>query len=621
MQRMVKEVSKNNCAKNIVFQKKEEIFMSKKTSSFIKFIAAALIFMTFSGAVSVQPTEKFFNYGITASAETAENIEIASSEDWDDFANDVSSYNGKTLVLKDDITISKRAGSKTVKFQGTFDGNGHTLTLAGGDFGTADAPNTKKYCSPFSYTDSVTIKNLTVAGEIYTELNGSSSDNTAGKFASGLIGSVNGDSTIENCHICITLHSLKAASVQSDSVDGTHGMFIGVLETNKNVKINNSYFDGLVYAESTINCGGFVGYNKGKVDFSNCLFAPAAIESYHGNSTDYTTTFARLVNNDTKCSCTFENTYYTTNWGKVDKGAIYADINNPVDISNAVITLSEDSFVYDGLEKSVTYTAKLGEIPLTEGKDFVFEGDLTATASDTYIVKIKGKTVYGGEAYTTWKIVTNFDVNVYIDGNYSGSTSYSYSQLAALKAPEIEGKTFSHWEIDDKKVSISPNYSFVVLGKTDVKAVYNMTKETQENPILTVSAFKTMYNKKNAVRFVYNRSISEEYYKVNQVGIIYGTNNLLGVSGHPSENLIESSDYEVSGRDAVIDALKTKKTVKKFVGKSKLNEGTVELKYAVGNNTDAYVYAMGYVKVTNTVDGTEEIFYTDVIATTYNNIL
>ena len=88
------------------------------------------------------------------------------------------------------LTISKVVGyNKINSFQGIFDGDGHTLTLNGDDFGTSGYYTSFHVCAPFRYVAGTTIKNLKVAGDIYTKT----------KFAGGLIGRAgDGDNVIQN---------------------------------------------------------------------------------------------------------------------------------------------------------------------------------------------------------------------------------------------------------------------------------------------------------------------------------------------------------------------------------------------------------------------------------------
>ena len=128
--------------------------------------------------------------------------------------------------------------------------------------------------------------------------------------------------------------------------------------------------------------------------------------------------------------------------------------------------------------------------------------------------------------------------------------------------------------------------------------------------IFIVSAVQTSSNGKNAIRFVFNRSVDTKA-QVEEVGLIYATNKLAGYTDGAKVNLSESDfDIETALKD------NTNGKVKTYKGTSTSINGTIRLTYTIGNNTDCYVYAYGYVKLT---DGTT--LYTDLIATTYDSIV
>ena len=187
---------------------------------------------------------------------------------------------------------------------------------------------------------------------------------------------------------------------------------------------------------------------------------------------------------------------------------------------------------------------------------------------------------------------------------------YHVGDIVTLKADEPEeGKVFAYWKDGNGNVlSTKANYSFVVLQSVDLTAVYN-NEHTAES-ILNISAVQTSSNGKNAIRFVFNRSVDTKA-QVEEVGLIYATNKLAGYTDGAKVNLSESDfDIETALKD------NTNGKVKTYKGTSTSINGTIRLTYTIGNNTDCYVYAYGYVKLT---DGTT--LYTDLLATTYDSIV
>ena len=239
--------------------------------------------------------------------------EINSTEDWNRFCQLINesghNYSGETVTLTNDITISKRAGtSKAISFQGTFDGQGHTLTLSGGDFGTSSSAQSSSDCAPFRFVAGATFLNLKVAGDIYS----------SGQKAAGFIGTAgHGDLTFTNCVSAVNIHASRSNN------DGTHGGFIGNLQGAKDQNGEGLYltasFNGCAFTGSitttngTNNVGGFLGWCEWKNDSSdkgycslvlnNCLVAPNASGITSGSKT-----FARCRNEGN--SLTLNNSYY-----------------------------------------------------------------------------------------------------------------------------------------------------------------------------------------------------------------------------------------------------------------------------------------------------------------------
>ena len=222
---------------------------------------------------------------------------IRTSNDWDTFRDMVRAANGQydvNAVLEADVD----AGSTMVGweyenyYRGTFDGKGHTLTFNVGDHGVV-------YLAPFKYVGNATIKNLHTAGTI-------SSNH---KHISGLIAQVRDESTvnIENCQSSVTLNS-------SVNGDATNGGFVATASSGSIIRINNSKFDGSFKGSNCHSNGGFVGYTSGRVDISNCLFAPTEISTKF----DDCETWARLHPNVP--SFTVSNSYATRGYSQGNSG-------------------------------------------------------------------------------------------------------------------------------------------------------------------------------------------------------------------------------------------------------------------------------------------------------------
>ena len=218
---------------------------------------------------------------------------VSSTDDWNEFANYVNggyAFCGNFVKLGDDISVSTMAGTSDANsFQGTFDGNSKTLTFTKG---TSAEPFAEEYCAPFRHVKNAVIKNLHVAGTIYTSR----------KKAAGIVGESHGALTITGCISSVNINS-------SVSGDGTHGGLVSTLSgENNTIIIEGCVFDGsFATTNGTINCGGFIGwgvYNKPAI--KNSLMKPGSVAAGMLNST-----FARwYTGNEGIYEPTIDNCYY-----------------------------------------------------------------------------------------------------------------------------------------------------------------------------------------------------------------------------------------------------------------------------------------------------------------------
>ena len=219
---------------------------------------------------------------------------IKTAEGWNYFCRrmevdgDLNGFSGKTVVLAGNITVTtSMAGSGKDPFKGTFDGDGHTLTFNH----TASAP-----CSaPFQNTNGATIRNLHATGQI---------DGGIWNYIGGLVGSAEGNLTIENCRV---------STLISSTFSGTafNGGFVGLLSSHYDqCHITGCVFDGLIYnseySGTTYGCGGFVGCfsQYGYAILKDCLFIHGQYDNnngkcelWWGNENDKNSTFLHRTNN------------------------------------------------------------------------------------------------------------------------------------------------------------------------------------------------------------------------------------------------------------------------------------------------------------------------------------
>ena len=137
------------------------------------------------------------------------------------------------------------------KYAGTFDGQGHTLTL---NWNTGESD-----IAPFRRVDGATIKNLRTAGTI----------KSSGHFLAGLIDEASGDNnTISNCVSAVNITS----SYTSDRCGA--GGLISYIYTNTQVTITDCLVKGSINGTGAgrTGMGGFVCYQYGTCTLTNCLY-------------------------------------------------------------------------------------------------------------------------------------------------------------------------------------------------------------------------------------------------------------------------------------------------------------------------------------------------------------
>lgn len=233
---------------------------------------------------------------------------VGSEESWNYFCDvlDNSSkgvFSGKTFVLDKDITVTRMAGSSYHDFTGTFDGQGHTLTV--------DYTTSLSYAAPFRYVEDCVIENLHVAGTI----------NTSGQGAAGIAASQFGTVIIRGCRVSATINSTVAG-------DGTHGGLVAIKgnSDSSHLTIEGCVFDGKILssgASATNKCGGFVGWrkDKGSLTIINSIFAPSELTV----STEECCTFSRNGGTFTGC-------YYTQAFGDKQGTAAIVSAGKPANI-------------------------------------------------------------------------------------------------------------------------------------------------------------------------------------------------------------------------------------------------------------------------------------------------
>ena len=320
--------------------KESEDLMTQKKKTVRKLLNLLLTLAMIIGMVSgmsmtVQAAE------LSGSGTEADPYLIQSTDDWNTLGTNVSSgtdYTGKYFRLTKDITVSNMIGQNNhgggsneqtnlKSFSGTFDGDGHTLTVNIKKSDTDDsAPHA---AAPFTATKNATIKNLNVKGKV-----------EGGIHSSGLVGVPNGTLTVENCIVSVDVSS--GASHLGGFVG--HGF-------NATINLKSCTFNGsLKSTDSSATIGGMVGWcglsstNKANITVSDCLFSG----SYSPSSANFSPLGFGVSGSSNATLENFSSTEKATGSGN---GIAVAS-----GTTNEVISYLEAA--WDGNKKQVVYTEK-----------------------------------------------------------------------------------------------------------------------------------------------------------------------------------------------------------------------------------------------------------------------
>lgn len=278
-------------------------------------------------------------------------------------------FSGKTLRMKNDVTVSRPIGDSDHPFKGTFDG---TDTYGSIRHITFNSTATGAYCAPFANINHATLRNLNVTGTI----------NTAYQYSSGLVGKAD-NSTIENCLSTVTINATLNGA-------GYHGGLVGY---SSFISMSNCIFAGSMQGSNTSAWSGIIGFDAAQAELTKCLFTPTSVNV---NTTDC---YQFAYKNPELISMTYlltlTNCYYTTALGSVQDGG------------------------------KLAYTATLPEaIEPTDASDGVFYNDKLYIGSGD-IAKLKYLVNAGGEGVTLSAITAKDASNNNVAVTDNGDNTYN----------------------------------------------------------------------------------------------------------------------------------------------------------------------------------------------------
>ena len=237
---------------------------------------------------------------------------LEDAADWATFANydNRETYwaSGVYVKMAADVgtaeqPVTTMVGHSYYYYQGVFDGNGHTLTVAITSYYSSTG------AAPFLYVQNASISRLTTVGTI-----------TAGgayyQYLSGIVARCKG-ATIKNCVSAVDLHWPSGASPDTWSAG------IVAYTSDGNLVIRNCAFTGSFSVEGTdsptmTNMAGILSYYySGEVVISNCLNAGTF-------PTENLCKIARIGNNGTITNC-YSTTDASSNGDGYNDGGTYTE--------------------------------------------------------------------------------------------------------------------------------------------------------------------------------------------------------------------------------------------------------------------------------------------------------
>ena len=428
----------------------------------------------FSGSTSVTADKQ------VAVRFTHKNVcEIASKADWKEFCDLV---NGGQTKLNAKMTANVDLGSDIAmvgngdhKYSGTFDGQGHTLTVNW---------NNSADLAPFYCVNSATIKNLHVKGKIISnDFN-----------LSGLIMYAFGKNSVSGCVIDM---NLKGSQYIAGMICWT--------QPYSQVTITDCVVKG-AFNSATERIGGFVDNPSGSCTFTNCLYAG--------------TNNAPIGSNTFADNATVTNCYYLNACGVAQGTKITAEQLKSGEVTKKLQNNRTDKCYW---------AQQLGEMP-----DFYNAADKSKANYVYYDAAKKGWTCDDFRLTDGQPLPIGLDftaANVTYERKFNGTQKATLCLPYDLSAQGFKAYTFSggnknevHFkEVDDKLTAYTPYYITAdgtpQLGGTNIEVkAYKADKMKQSAGVFTfIGTVDGMSNENAAAANAYILQDDGKFHKVTTV--------------------------------------------------------------------------------------------------------
>ena len=338
---------------------------------------------------------------------------IGSAADWKTFCNRVNggetTLNAKltaNIELNADVELGQEivmVGNYSNRYSGTFDGQGHTLTI---NWNTG----TSIRVSPFQSVKNTTIKNLHVKGEIKSK----------GDGLTGLINIVHGTTTISGCIIEVNLQAKTILAGMVRRVD---------------VGAKLTITDCIVKGDFTVTkkgeiISGFVYRQYGNCTLTNCLYLGT-------NNANNNESYTFASDSDDEATTTLNNCYYLNPCGKaqgeriVEKQLKSGEVTKKLQGDRTENVWGQTLGTDDEPMLTADATKRVYEVK------FVYNGEVKATRYAT-----NGQSIHGGMPTFTAKdlLGTGYNPHHYyaiaFEGGFNASTPVTADRQVAISFTE-----------------------------------------------------------------------------------------------------------------------------------------------------------------------------------------
>ncbi len=394
-----------------------------------------------------------------------------------------------TYRLTADITVTKPYANE---FTGTFDGNGHTVTLAleneAGEcqalfskiaasgkvqnLGIAGTVTGKKYVGGIAGKNAGSIENCKNTAAI----KGASAD---GRWIGGIAGETSNGSKILNCYNIGTISSDRSGK----------GVCLGGIAGNApSAKISNCYNAGQIVTKSTTNYGAIAGYGYG-VTVSDCYFiAVDDLKGVYGAETESTPksaeemkspAFAALLGSAFMAKA---GDYPALSWETPTAAVLFTiapanatlEINGGTYTGSTTVALPAAGEAYSYTVSCPGYTTKTGSVTVTGNDNPVATPDsvtVTLEKDAAKWVTVTFNVTPTGAALTVKRGDT--EVEPQSDGSYKllKGVTYTYTAVSTDKGYEPAAGTVTPDENSTQTVALKKVQSIAVT-KAPTKTEY-----------------------------------------------------------------------------------------------------------------------------------------------------